>query len=279
MLEGVKKHPVLGTILSLGIISLPQWAAAVWSIFSSEPMAVVVRRSLGDIVMPPFSAYWITVPLGLSMFASILYEVRKSRQVQRRTQVIAVVSQIPDSEKGMLDFGAGIDEAIHEYNSVMRLLTADVNALGRVAVRHRARLEKARSFTDQRRRAMRLAEALDRRSSAMEPRILRLEKSTNLLSESFVGFVELNDERDVLTAMRDNAVMLLETAPDAIANTQNFRAVIVTLKDKRIQQHLSQSLATLDKMIGQIATSVEGVRVTCDEVVGVTSAKLDVPKP
>ena len=113
----------------------------------------------------------------------------------------------------------------------------------------------------------------------MEPRILRLEKSTNLLSESFVGFVELNDERDVLTAMRDNAVMLLETAPDAIANTQNFRAVIVTLKDKRIQQHLSQSLATLDKMIGQIATSVEGVRVTCDEVVGVTSAKLDVPKP
>ena len=248
------KHPVVVTIMSVLVVSLPQWIESVWSIFSSEPLAVVLRRS---IVMPLFSAYWITVPCGLLMFAVLLIELRKSREVERRTQIIASVSQIPDSEKEMLDYGAGIEEAIHDYNIVCGLIATDIKSIGRIATRHTNGIKNAKDLTKKRRRTIRAAKDFDRQSLAMEPRVVRLENSTNLLGESFVGFVALNNEREVLIVMRENARKLLGSVPSAISGIERFHGTIVDLKKQQLQEHFSQSLDKIDKTLGRIIVSIK----------------------
>lgn len=225
--------------------------------------------------MPLFSAYWITVPCGLLMFVLLLIELRKSREVKRRTQIISSVSQIPDSEKGMLDYGAGIEEAIHDCNIVCRLIAADMKSIGRISTRHTNRIKNANTLTNKRRRTIRAAKDFDRQSLAMEPRVVRLKNSTNLLIESFVGFVELNNEREVLTVMKENARKLLVSAPSAISGTESFHVVVVGLKKQRLQEHLSQSLDKIDKTLGRIIVSMKQIEKTCHEVIVVADRKLE----
>lgn len=67
-----EKHPIAWVCLCVGVVSLPQWLSGTWALFSDEPLAKVVARNL-DMMEIPFSPYWITVPLGLLMFAFAFY--------------------------------------------------------------------------------------------------------------------------------------------------------------------------------------------------------------
>ena len=60
------------------------------------------------------------------MFGLTIFELRRSRSVERRDEVIETVTEIPDEEKGILDFGAGIEEAIKEQRITLSLLTANL---------------------------------------------------------------------------------------------------------------------------------------------------------
>jgi len=223
--------------------------------------------------MPPFSPYWVTVPLGLLMFSWVIYEVSASSEIARRTEVITGVATIPNAEKGMLDFGAGIEEALNEFNASMVLLGKDVAALGRLVATHTGKISAASSFTQKRDRAIRLAGLLERRPESMEPRIMRMESSTDLLSESFVGFVEINNEETVLRSMKGSAAGLGKNIPVALNGTAQFHVSLQTLQAQRIQQHLTAVAGGLEQRIGRMKSSFETIQLACSAVLHEVTSK------
>ena len=226
---------------------------------------------MGDMLMPSFSPYWITIPIGLLMFGLMISELRRSRSVERRDEVIETVTKIPDEEKGILDFGAGIEEAIKEQRITFLLLTADLKKLTRTVRRHTRRLSTAKSFNIQRQRAVRAARAIDRVSMSIDPGIVRLEKSASLLRESFVGFVELNNDLnndlEVLDFFRKLTLILLDSAPDTISSMKTFQSTLETLQAQRVQQTLNEVLSCLGERVKRIINSLEIVKLTCEKVV------------
>jgi hypothetical protein len=83
------RHPWLWLCFSFIVIWFPQWAASVWSLFSTEPLVVVVSNKLHAMTIPTFSPYWITIPLGLAMFAYLIYELRCQRRQSSSVSVDA----------------------------------------------------------------------------------------------------------------------------------------------------------------------------------------------
>jgi len=74
-------HPLLLTGLSFLIVTLPQWISAVWGLWSTEPLAVVVQRRARAMNFSTFSPYLITAPLGLLMFSLVLYFTSEKRKL------------------------------------------------------------------------------------------------------------------------------------------------------------------------------------------------------
>ena len=222
---------------------------------------------MGDTMMPSFSPYWITIPIGLLMFGLTIFELRRSRSVERRDEVIETVTEIPDEEKGILDFGAGIEEAIKEQRITLSLLTANLKKLRRTVDRHTRGLRTAKSFNVKRQRAVRAAQAIDRVSMSIDPDIVRLEKSASLLQESFVGFVELNNDLEVLDLFRKQTLILLDSAPDAISSMKTFQSTLETLQAQRAQQTLNEVVSRLGERVKRIINSLEIVKLTCERAV------------
>ena len=262
-----RSNPILWTVLSFFVIALPQWFESIWSLFYEKPFATVLRNWMGDTMMPSFSPYWITIPIGLLMFGLTIFELRKSRSAERRDEVIETVTEIPDEEKGILDFGAGIEEAIKEQRITLLRLTANLKKLKRTVARHARWLGTAKSFNIKRQRAVRAAQAIDRVSMSIDPDIVRLEKSASLLQESFVGFVELNNDREVLDLFRKPTLILLDSAPDAISSMKTFQSTLETLQAKRAQQTLNEVVSRLGERVKRIINSLEIVRFTCERAV------------
>ncbi len=73
----IERHPLLATIVSFAVLTAPQWVASVWALFSSEPLIPWLIKS--NIPHFGFSAWLITAPLGILMFATVLLiNLRKS---------------------------------------------------------------------------------------------------------------------------------------------------------------------------------------------------------
>lgn len=73
------KHPWLWAAVCFVVVSFPQWFSATWSLWSSEPFPVVLRRQRWSSAIPHVSAWWISVPSGLVLFGLIFWRSRKSR--------------------------------------------------------------------------------------------------------------------------------------------------------------------------------------------------------
>jgi hypothetical protein len=78
----VKRHPIWSAILSFLLIPLPQWASAVWSLFSSEPLFVVLRRNYGQNIASVFR--WSPVAIGLSLLVAIFIIVTRARLTEHK---------------------------------------------------------------------------------------------------------------------------------------------------------------------------------------------------
>ena len=73
------KHPLVTFVFTIAVFSLPQWFQSIWSLFFSNPPVPAIFKYWKENDMPTFSPYWITVPLGLVMFAYLIYEIKKSK--------------------------------------------------------------------------------------------------------------------------------------------------------------------------------------------------------
>src|SRR5260370_22422369 len=76
-----RRHPVLATIAAAAVfcfIFLPQWAASAWTLFSNEPLAVLVGRQ--HFPNLPFSPLWITGPIGTVLLLMGLLLIRRDKR-------------------------------------------------------------------------------------------------------------------------------------------------------------------------------------------------------
>jgi hypothetical protein len=68
----IRRHPLLSTCICFFVSGLPQWVSAIWSLFHyDEPFIPwMMRHSFPTLA---FSPWFITVPLGLMMFAAVIF--------------------------------------------------------------------------------------------------------------------------------------------------------------------------------------------------------------
>jgi hypothetical protein len=67
----IRRHQLLATVVSFAVLTAPQWVASVWALFSSEPLVPWFFRH--HIPRLAFSPWFITAPLGLLMFAIVIW--------------------------------------------------------------------------------------------------------------------------------------------------------------------------------------------------------------
>src|SRR6266542_1599855 len=66
----IERHPLLATIASFAVLTAPQWVASVWALFSSEPLIPFLIKH--NVPHFGFSPWFVTAPLGILMFATVL---------------------------------------------------------------------------------------------------------------------------------------------------------------------------------------------------------------
>ena len=264
ILEWAERHAVALSGLSLVLVITLQ----LWSMFSDEPLVPVAVRWFGALGIEMSVVLWIIQLLAVLVLVVVVY----ARVMARRR--IRVVKEVASTqEKGLLDFGAGIEQALIEYTMVLTLLNGDVRRLGRIAEANVRRLESAKSLSVKRHLTERVAKKMDRVSETMEPRIVRLETSTNLLQESFVGFVEVCEEEEVLKTLGDTVPLLMENIPAAIGGMTGFRKSIRVIQKNRINQQLTDVLARLEGRVDRILGSLQTIVQTCEKVISVIDWK------
>src|SRR5690348_11231215 len=92
----IRRHPLLATGFSLIVGAAPQWVGSVWGLFSSEPLVpLLIRQGVPHF---SFSAWWITAPIGLLMFVTVVVieakvpfisEKKRRRLIEMREQLLA----------------------------------------------------------------------------------------------------------------------------------------------------------------------------------------------
>lgn len=70
--------PYRWTIVGFLVIDSPQWVTAIWNLGHSEPIFVVAARQPWGHLVPSFSPYYVTVPVGLLMWALTWYGQRRT---------------------------------------------------------------------------------------------------------------------------------------------------------------------------------------------------------
>lgn len=155
-------------------------------------------------------------------------------------KVISETAEIPTEESGILDFGAGIEQATAEVIAATNQVASETQRYGRLARRQSQRFATHvdKSFVKKRHLAIRAARAFDRRSDVIEGRVERLEKAGSTLDENFVGFARLSTDPGVLRTIRQEAKTLVAAVPDAINGTSSFHRAVVNLHEQRIQRDL-----------------------------------------
>lgn len=75
------RHPWIWAGLILMVVGIPEWLSSVWSLFSSEPFAVVLANKF-PFHLPDWSPYWITASIGSLMYVYLMIELIWSRKGQ-----------------------------------------------------------------------------------------------------------------------------------------------------------------------------------------------------
>jgi hypothetical protein len=103
MREWLYEHPktTLALVLFLFFfITLPAWFASVWQLFTGKPFFVWLAEGMKTM---EFSAYWITVPLGVLAFLFVVYLLWSGRQTagvnkSSKDDKLVVVAESQNSE-------------------------------------------------------------------------------------------------------------------------------------------------------------------------------------
>jgi hypothetical protein len=73
------------TVVAIVFIWLPEMVSNIWGLFYSEPIFAALGKRLGEMNLPSFSPYWITVPISVAMFAYIAYLKRSEKAPEGST--------------------------------------------------------------------------------------------------------------------------------------------------------------------------------------------------
>ena len=230
------------------------------------------------------SGPWV-IPVAVGVFGLTVFVVgvvRKMREIsttEARMTMISETTGIPKEESGILDFGAGMEQAMIEIGLATNQVSVETQSLGRLANRQGKKFtfNLNKSFAKKRGLAIRTARAFSRRSDFFERRVDRLEKAGSALSEDFVGFVELSTDPEVLRTMHKNAGILLDSIPNAITGVEHFHSSVVDLRNRRIQRDLSLSMARLKDLLTRIIVVLKTTHSTCERVMLIVTQKLNNP--
>lgn len=88
-MQFIKNHPVLVAGLGFIAAAVPVIQAG-WSLFSNEPLFVVVGRDIGE--LPQFSMYWVSLPIagaGLVMLGVVIYQQTSTSRFYRARAAVA----------------------------------------------------------------------------------------------------------------------------------------------------------------------------------------------
>ena len=224
----------------------------------------------------------LVIPIAVAVFAGVVLIVvvgktlRDETLTKERMRVISETAAIPAEESGILDFGAGIEQAIVEVVAATNQVASETQRYGRLAKRQGRKFAThvEKSFVEKRHLAIRAARAFDRRSDVIERRVERLEKAGSTLDENFVGFVKLSTDPGVLRTIRQEAKTIMTAAPGAINGTKSFHRAVVDLHGQRIQRDLSQSMVRLRDLLHRIIVVFESTQKTSETVVRIANQKL-----
>jgi hypothetical protein len=217
----------------------------------------------------------------VAVTVALIQAVRMTQAAHQRTVVMSETAQIPIEEKGLLDFGAGVEEALAEHHIVLPALTNDMKRFATIAEDAGQRVQKIASSSFVRKRAVtiKISRRFDVRADGMERRVTRLEAATNVLAESFVGLLELTDDPDALREHHRNASQMVKVVPVALAGTEKFRDSLENVRRQRIQQHLSLAIARTRGIVVRIEAALVITSTTCEKVITIADAKLAQAKP
>jgi uncharacterized membrane protein len=71
--EFLKRHWLVVGFLTIVFVWIPEWVSNIWGLYSGEPLFGVMVRRFGEMNMPTFSPYWITIPISVLMFLYLVY--------------------------------------------------------------------------------------------------------------------------------------------------------------------------------------------------------------
>ena len=267
--------------------------SATWDFFKREAItaafqSVITLFGASAVTAAYFVWAFIAGPLGPLVFVGAVLifagsmvaigmarALRESTAIRSRMAVVSATSNIPDEQKGILDFGAGIDGAIKEFNATVNLLGKDIVRIGTIANKQarQFRATTNSSFAKKRQRAIKLARIFNSHSEHMEERIVRLEQCGSLIDESFPGLVNLVAEHEVLIILRKGAKDISGGIPDAVNGTSALKESMINLRKMRVQQTLNESLTRLIALIDRIILRLNKTKNTCDDVIHIVTRK------
>lgn len=83
----IKKHPWVWSTLSFITLTFPQWFASVWSLFFNQPAFQFLQKRFGHLTISKFSPYFITIPLGVLMFVTLILVLKRRDQEGGKEEV------------------------------------------------------------------------------------------------------------------------------------------------------------------------------------------------
>jgi hypothetical protein len=222
--------------------------------------------------MGPLVLLGATIVFAAGVFGAAVFKTfRENAAASHRGALIDAASQTDDDEKGFLDHGAELEQAVAELNIAMPMLGQTIKRIGKrassEAAKNTALIKRGASFADRRSRVMKAARAFERQCDELEPRIRRLEKASGLLKESFPSLVAHISDRAVLEEVDRNANVLLNAIPFAEQSTASFRDSLQGLRKQNIQLHLNRSVVRMRWLVERSLAAITETKRTCEGVI------------
>lgn len=204
--------------------------------------------------------YQITSTLSACLVGWLMVSgIRQARKEQRQ-RVIAETSSIPNQEKGLLDFGAGIEESIHATTVTVNQIEPYMVQLGRVAARDWPKVGREKTFVGKRNRAAKMAEKFDNLASKLSPQVSALESAANVLSESWPEYLDIAVNPVVDLVHGGMAASLLRGVNSALPDVERLHETIGALRggrttSRRVHESLINLMAVLERLMAAMRTT------------------------
>lgn len=232
------------------------------------PSGPVVMKSLRWLLEHWYQiTSWVFLGSLIWLGVHAIWQTRRERALK----IIRETRAIPEQDRGIFDYGAGIEESLTETTRISRQIRPLIQQLGASADEFsaaRAKAEaKSASFGHMRVLAAKTAGDFDQITAKLEPLASEYEDASALLRVSWGGLLGLLNSPLADAIHAGMAKGLIESLEVSLPQISSFRSAIHSVYDKRLSQRLNESLIRLllvvDRIIlvmREILDSAYGVR-------------------